>query len=267
MMERFAAPSGSTMAYDVTGTGSPVLALHGVGGGAYFFRGFAQRVAARHTVVAVDLPGTGRSAAADGAMSVRAWIGDLGALVTSRIGEPVAIVGHSLGTILALEAWAAWPSLVARIAFVGGLPEPRPLIRERLGARLLALESIATLAGWGEKVSPGNFSPVAFDRRPEVVGLFERSFEMQSAVSYVRSLEILLGASATAIVPSVTVPCLSITGSDDQYAPPDVVAAFLDALPHRPDQHVLPDVGHLPFFEAPEEFARIVGEFLDRQMS
>jgi pimeloyl-ACP methyl ester carboxylesterase len=102
------------------------------------------------------------------------------------------------------------------------------------------------------------------ERRPEVVGLFERAFEMQLAASYVRSLDILLGASANTIVPSVTVPCLSVSGADDQYAPPAVVDEFLSLLPRTPERHVLPDVGHLPFFEAPEEFARIVGGFLDR---
>ena len=66
-MERFAASSGSTIAYDVKGEGRPVLALHGVGGGAYFFQGFAARVANRHRVIAVDYPGTGRSEAGPGA--------------------------------------------------------------------------------------------------------------------------------------------------------------------------------------------------------
>jgi len=263
MMERFAAPSGSSIAFDVVGAGRPVLALHGVGGGAYFFRGFAQRVASRQRIFAVDLPGTGRSQAAPGAMALETWTADLGALVAAAIGEPVAIIGHSLGTILALEAWAAWPSHVNRLVFVGGLPEARPLIRERLGARREALRGTTSLAGWGEKVSPGNFSPVTFARRPEVVGLFERAFEMQSVESYDRSLEILLRASAAAIVPSVTVPCLSVSGADDQYAPPDLISAFLDALPTPADRHVWPDVGHLPFFEVPEKFARVVGEFLD----
>jgi len=263
-MERFAAPSGSSIVFDVVGTGPPVLALHGVGGGAYFFRGFAQRVAGQHRVIAVDLPGTGRSHAAPGAMSLETWIADLDALVAATIDEPVAIVGHSLGTILALEAWAAWSSRIDRLVFVGGLPEPRPLIRERLGTRREALRNATTLAGWGEKVSPGNFAAATFSQRPEVVGLFERAFEMQPVQSYTRSLEILLAASATAIVPSVTVPCLSVSGAEDQYAPPDVVSTFLDALPSPPERHVWPDVGHLPFFEAPEEFARVVGGFLDK---
>jgi pimeloyl-ACP methyl ester carboxylesterase len=95
-----------------------------------------------------------------------------------------------------------------------------------------------------------------------VVGLFERSFEMQPLASYLRSIEILLAASATTVVPTVTVPVLSIAGDADTYAPPEFVAAFLSRLPHAATNVVLPDVGHLPFFEAPEEFARLIGDFL-----
>ena len=39
-----------------TGTGPAVLALHGLGGGAYFFRGLAERLQPGYRVVSVDLP-------------------------------------------------------------------------------------------------------------------------------------------------------------------------------------------------------------------
>jgi pimeloyl-ACP methyl ester carboxylesterase len=95
------------------------------------------------------------------------------------------------------------------------------------------------------------------------VGLFERLFDTQDAADYVRSLELLLAADASDVVPMVTVPCASISGSDDQYAPPASVAAFLAALPAAPAAVVLPGVGHMPFFEAPVEFARLVRGFLE----
>jgi pimeloyl-ACP methyl ester carboxylesterase len=117
--------------------------------------------------------------------------------------------------------------------------------------------------GWGPKVSPGNFSPASFRDRPEVVGLFERLFELQPPDAYIRSVEILLGASATAVVPTVTVPVCSVSGADDQYAPPDAVQAFVSAFPRPPQPVILPSVGHLPFFEAPVAFARAVGTFLE----
>ena len=266
MTGRFAAPSGREIFVEEAGAGRPLLALHGVGGGAYFFRGVAPRLGSGWRVVAPDLPGTGRSTGAARELTLEAWIADLGALVRQRLDPPVVIVGHSLGTILALEAWRAWPEAIAGLVFVGGLPRTRPAIRERLTERirLLATEG---LDGWGPRVSPGNFSPAAFQQRPEVVGLFERLFELQRPDSYIRSVEILLAASAEDVVPTVAVPVASISGADDQYAPPDAVREFLSRLPRPPEPVILPEVGHLPFLEAPEAFARAVRAFLNESFA
>jgi pimeloyl-ACP methyl ester carboxylesterase len=257
----FTSSRGSVIHVEEAGAGRPALAIHGLGGGAYFFHGLAAHMGHRHRVLAVDLPGTGFSTVAS-PESLECWVADLGELVANFIGEPVAVVGHSMGTIVGLAAWAAWPAWIRRMVFVGGLPEVRPTVRARLTARAEAMATTG-IAGWGPKVSPGVFSPATFAAKPEVIGLFERLFETQSAVAYLRSLEILLGASTTAVVPTVTVPCLAITGVDDQYAPAESVQAFMAAMtaPHR--VAILPDAGHLPFFEQPAAFAALVGAFLD----
>lgn len=261
MVTSFTTSRGSVIHVDEAGTGRPALAIHGLGGGAYFFHGVAAHMRDRHRVIAVDLPGTGLSAAA-APFSLQTWVADLGELVQAHIGEPVAIVGHSMGTIIALEASCAWPSWIRGMAFVGGLPEVRPPVRERLTARAQTMRA-SGIAGWGPKVSPGIFSPATFREKPEVIGLFERLFETLDVASYLRSLDILIGASATAHVPAVRVPCIAITGQDDSYAPPDTVAAFMTHMqaPHRVE--VIPDAAHMPFFEKPMEFAELVGGFLD----
>ena len=238
-----------------TGTGPADLALHGLGGGAYFFRGLTDRLQPDYRVIAVDLPTSPH-------VSMAAWVDELGRLTADEIRDPVVLLGHSMGTILALEAWAAWPERIRGLIFVGGVPQVAPRIRERLTDRVRALDEASTLAGWGSKVSPGVFSPATFRDRPEVVAAFERLFEMQSVDAYVRCCRILLGANAETIVGTVTVPCVGITGEDDQYAPPDAVAAFLEAIPGNPRLEIIPGCGHLPFLEQPDAFAAAVKSFL-----
>jgi 3-oxoadipate enol-lactonase len=269
MTGRFTAPSGREIYFEEAGSGRPVLCLHGVGGGAYFFRGVSERLRVPFRVIAVDLPGTNRSVrsgadpvAAISQLTLGDWVADLGSFAAEHIADKVVLVGHSLGTILALEAWRAWPDAIAALVFVGGLPKTRPLIRERLSDRVASIKRDGSVAGYGPKASPGNFSPATFKSRPEVIGLFERTFELQVPATYIRSIEILLGASAVDVVPTVTVPVASISGVDDQYAPPDHVHEFLAGLRVPAKTTILPDVGHLPFFEAPEAFAVALGEFL-----
>jgi 3-oxoadipate enol-lactonase len=238
----------------------PVLAIHGLGGGAWFFSGFARRAAAHCRVIAVDLPGTGRSAGA-GRVEPDAWVEQLGSIVADRTSEPAVILGHSMGTILGLKAWQAWPERIRALVFVGGLPQARPLIRERLRERAEAVRRRG-LDGLGPTAAAANFSPDTLARRPEIAALFERMFELQDPETYVRCCEILLSISAAGVPPTVSVPCLAVTGADDQYAPPDLVSAFSGELRGRHEEVVLPGCGHLPFLERPREFAAAVTSFV-----
>lgn len=268
----FRAQSGSRLHFQQGGPigqragASAVLALAGIGGGAFFFAPLFPLLTARHRLVAVDLPGTGRSLSGDVAFSLASWVGDLGDFVARAIESPVVIVGHSLGTILALHAAHAWPGLVHGIIFVGGLPVVRPEIRARLTARVQAVQASIErgpgLRGWGPQVSPGVFSPATFRERPAIVTAFEERFEQQDAVAYLQSIRILLEADATDLIPAVRVPCLAVTGAEDSYAPPDLVRAFAARMPVETRVEVLPGCGHLPFLEAPERFASIIDRFL-----
>jgi len=259
----FSTSSGTSLYVEDTGSGPAVLALHGLGGGAYFFRALGPRLEPRYRTIAVDLPGTGRSRSGLASFNVDTWVRDLGDLVRAKSDRPVVVVGHSFGTILALKAHAAWPDLIRGLVFVGGLPTVRPPIRERLSQRITALRQTHDLAGWGEKVAPGVFSPASLRARPELVGMFERLFEAQPLETYVRCADLLLGADATAILPTVRVPTIAVTGADDQYAPPDDVRRFMTQAPGGRGTEVIPECGHLPFFESIEAFTRIVGAFLD----
>jgi len=241
-------------------SGAPVLAIHGIGGGAYFFGDLGTRLAPACQLTTVELHALGPHSSSD-SFTIETWVDDLSELIRRSIGAPVAVIGHSLGTILALKLWAAAPSFVRAIVCVGGLPEVRDAIRERLTPRI-DLVRREGLRGWGARVAAGVFSPATMRDRPEIVRDFERRFEQQDAHAYARQIEQLLGASAVSIVPRVHVPVLCLTGADDQYAPPEYVTAFAAHFCHPPEVAVIPDCGHQPFLEAPDASARIVREFL-----
>jgi 3-oxoadipate enol-lactonase len=183
-------------------------------------------------------------------------------LLEEKIGAPAVILGHSLGTILALKILEARPKLIRGLIFAGGLPRARPEIRERLAPRAEAIARNG-IAGWGKKVSPGIFSPAAMRKLPETVQDFENRFEAQDAGAYARSIRILLAADASASVATAHVPCLAVTGALDSYAPPGAVQEFAGKIPGGCRVEILPGCGHMPFFEAPDKFAEVIGNFLD----
>jgi 3-oxoadipate enol-lactonase len=246
------------MYVDESGTGPTVLAIHGLGGGAWFFEDLARELGTQYRLLAVDLTGTGRS---PGAPSMDAWIADVASVIAARTNEPIVLLGHSMGTIIALEAWRAWPQRIRALVLAGGLAQVRPAIRERLSQRIAALHGAASLAGWGPRVSPGVFSPTTAREHPDIVTRFEQRFESESVDRYVQCTRILLDADARNLAATVAVPTLAVTGADDQYAPPDLVEAFAGTIPGAAFE-VLPSCAHLPFLEQPRAFAAVLSSFL-----
>jgi pimeloyl-ACP methyl ester carboxylesterase len=260
--ERFVCRSGAEIYLEDTGRGTPILAVHGLGGGAWFFTGLGRRLAADYRVISIDLPGTGRSAAPPGRISMAAWVADIEDVVLHRAGEPVVLLGHSMGTIIALHAADAWPGSIRASVFVGGLPEARPEIKERLALRVETVTRHG-IQGTGAAVASANFAAATLEREPELVGMFERLFDAQDPGTYVRCCRILIGASASGLPAHVQVPCFSISGSEDPYAPPDLVTEFVGQLPDG-GQDVLQDCGHFPFLEQPDAFTAALRPFLER---
>ena len=262
MTYRFSTRSGSSLYVEDIGSGPPVLALHGIGGGTYFFRGFAKRLESRYRVISVDLPGTGNSKSATGPFTLESMVADLGDLVADKIGESVVVLGHSFGTMVGLKAWETWPQWFRAMIFVCGLPKVHPNVHERLSIRAQDIP-VNGIAGWGPKMSPGVFAAEWMQKQPEMVGLFERLFEAQEPALYVRSIEVLLGTDVRSIAPTLKIPCMAVIGSEDSYAPPESVKEFISHIPGGCREEILQGCGHSPFFETPETFAKVVGSFLD----
>jgi len=89
------------------GRGPIVLAVHGLGGSGRYWQGLVDRAGDGCTIVAPDLPGFGSSDRPEGNIDRTMLLADLDAVIeTQAPGEPVRVVGHSLGGVLA----AVWTS-------------------------------------------------------------------------------------------------------------------------------------------------------------
>jgi pimeloyl-ACP methyl ester carboxylesterase len=264
MGKTFATRAGTSLYVEEYGSGPPVLCLHGIGGGAWFFSGFAKRMAATHRVICIDLPGTGNSPSGVKPFTLESMAADVGDFVRAEIREPVILLGHSFGTILALKAWETWPKgSIRAMLFACGLPKARQNIHERLSARAVDIAANG-IAGWGPKVSPGVFSKKSLAEKPETLAMFDRLFEALVPETYTRIIEVLLTADMRAVVPTVAVPCAAIVGADDSYAPPDAAREFAASLPLPCPITVLEGCAHMPFHEDPPGFAKAAAEFLAR---
>ena len=101
--------------YEVVGTGDPIIVVHGGPGldHAYLQPGL-DALATRNTLIYFDQRASGRSVAELDAESINldAFVGDIEALRQALGYERVTVLGHSFGTLLAIEYALRHPELV-----------------------------------------------------------------------------------------------------------------------------------------------------------
>jgi pimeloyl-ACP methyl ester carboxylesterase len=106
-----------------SGTGAPVLAIHGITSSSRSWPFLAD--ALDNPVFAPDLRGRGRSSHLPGPVGMAQHAEDCAAVVEAAGGTPVVVVGHSMGGFVAEVLAARRPELVAGLVLVdGGLPFP-----------------------------------------------------------------------------------------------------------------------------------------------
>lgn len=101
-MKTIQSKDGTTIAYERSGGGSPLLLVHGTAADHNRWRPVLPALERRFTVHAVDRRGRGGSGDS-GDYAVGREFEDVAALVDS-LGEPVNLLGHSYGALCALEA-------------------------------------------------------------------------------------------------------------------------------------------------------------------
>ena len=241
-----------------------MLCLHGLGGGAHWFQGLSARLQDRIRFLALDLPGTGDNRRAYAPFTLEGCLEALAGLVAEQTG-PVSILGHSLGTILALKLNAMVPGRIASLILVGGLPEVTPAIRIRLQRRRSQILRTGML-GIGKPAADGVFSATTRALQPHAAARFAAQFEALPWEEYLEVLQALLSASAAHAVPEANLPCLVVSGREDTYAPPRETIAFTKTLPGHVRRILLPDCGHLPFLERPALLGAVLSRFLKPQV-
>lgn len=176
--ERWLDVRATRLRYFVAGDGPPLLLIHGFAGGAANFALLAPLLARAHRVVVPDLPGHGGSSALPAAPSLAGFADRVADVVEHEGAVPAAVVGHSMGGVIALRLAARRPELVRSIvlaasagistanraadAFLAGLSVLRPSRRlARHRARVACSPLLKALAFNGWTASDGAVLPEA----------------------------------------------------------------------------------------------------------
>jgi pimeloyl-ACP methyl ester carboxylesterase len=107
----------TTLYYRETGTGSPLLLIHGAGAHADLFDGAVQALAQQHRVIVYDRRGHSRSGSKPAAVKgyLKRQAQDAAALLRNLSAAPATVVGWSMGGVIGLCLALEHPELVTRL--------------------------------------------------------------------------------------------------------------------------------------------------------
>ena len=266
---------GKDVTYHLRGSGPVIVLVHGITSSSRTWRAVIDGLAERHTVLAPDLLGHGRSAKPRGDYSLGAYASGIRDLM-AYLGLPKAtVVGHSLGGGIAMQFSYQFPDRVERLVLVdsGGLGEDVSI----------ALRA-ATLPG-SEFVLPFLFGPVqrrvgravsgALGRvglhpNANVRGLLEGVDSLgdrdarRAFVHTARSVIDPFGQRVDArdrLYLAAEVPSLLIWGGRDRIIPPSHGHGAHELMPHS-RLEVFEGAGHFPFNDDPERFVAVLTDFI-----
>ena len=218
-------------------------------------------------VLAVDLPGHCRSAG-EAPASVEAAADFIGALLDAAGVQQAALVGHSWGSLIALEAAARLKDRVTRLVLVGTafpMKVSPALIEASLNDPMKALTMVnvfsrSTLCAPPSALGPGTWvygASLALGRRVlasnPAVNVFHRGFVACDRY-----------ANGETAIPQITCPVLFLLGGVDQMTPPKAARGLIDQAraTGKSVQVVTLPVGHHQMNETPDETLAAMYGFL-----
>ena len=95
--------------------GPPVVLVHGLDGSAANWVAVGQHLAEDHRVLAIDLPGFGRTALGLHRSAMTAHADLVARLTRAWTDDPVALAGNSMGGVVAALAASRHPGLADRV--------------------------------------------------------------------------------------------------------------------------------------------------------
>lgn len=244
------------MAYDVTGSGPPVVLVHGITESRRSWDPLVPRLAADHTVMALDLPGHGESGDAP-SYDVTAMAGSvIEAIAAAALDRPL-LVGHSLGAVVVTATASA-------LGCRGVLNVDQPLDLGLFKAGLAPLEPALrgdehTFRGAMDAVFESMAGPLSGDERARIEAIRQPRQDVVLAIwaPVFESSPAELDAAVREATGGVSVPYLSLHGID----PGDGYAAWLADLVPGAQVEVWADHGHFPHLVDPDRFLARLAAF------
>ena len=271
--DRYVEVSGKRVRYWMEGEGPAVLLVHGLSNSVEFWQYNIAPLAAHHRVYALDLLGFGRSDKEVGQFSLPYAAAFMVDFLNAMGVEQASLVGNSLGGVVCAQTAVQHPERVERLILVdsaGFGRELNPFLRvwsvPRVGSGVFWIyQRLFPLLKRWVFYNSGSLDEGWLAGAAEVLrspGVRENVIKVARAgVSLRRGQREELFGHLHGLLAATSVPTLIIWGGHDFVVPLAHAYAAQKLIPNS-EVRIMERCGHIPQVERPEEFNRLVLEFL-----
>lgn len=213
----------------------------------------------RYRIVLYDKRGHGLSEATPAPYRMDDHIGDLAALLDHLQVKEAAVVGLSVGGMIAQGLAASRPDLVKALVLCDtahkiGTPEMWNTRIDTVTAKGIASMSDAIMERW--------FTPAyRVPENADFVG-YTAMLTRTTTDGYAGTCAALRDADFTGTTRALTIPVLCVVGDQDGSTPPDLVRSTAELIDGARFE-VISGAGHIPCVEQPAATARLIAGFLN----
>jgi pimeloyl-ACP methyl ester carboxylesterase len=253
-------PNGVRLAYVELGDpdGSPVLLLHGYTDTSRVWTILAPWLE-RHRLIVPDQRGHGAADAPECCYAMADLAHDAKLLLDALDVEQAAVVGHSMGSMVAQVLAAEHPERVGRLVLIGSTALA-PVRRgdwmwdNIMGLRAPIASNAEFLRAWGPASSP---TPVD----PDLARWYEPEIAATPPHVWRAVIRALVDVPVGRYAPDISAPVLVLSGGRDALFPAEHHAALMAAYP-RAQGRVFAELGHNLILEQPDEVGPVLAAFL-----
>ncbi|MBX7125422.1 MAG: alpha/beta hydrolase [Cyclobacteriaceae bacterium] len=249
----------SLISFESAGSGSPIVLLHGYIETRYIWHRLRPRLASNLQVLTPDLPGFGESESLGNSFSLTEvasamleWIQTVG------LHRPI-VIGHSLGGYVAQEMALLNQDMLGGIGLFHSTmfadSEEKQVNRNRV-IEFLSKNPVETFTN---TFVPGLFHQKEHEEIPKLKKLAAGQ-QASAIISYAAAMRDRPDYS-TQWLAQITLPTLVIAGTHDTVIPLEISQKMTHFI-KNPSFCVLPESGHMGFFENEEESLEAIKLFL-----
>lgn len=233
------------------GSGSPLLLLHGWGASSDSFAPLIPELSRKHSVVAFDFPGFGKSEAPPAVWGVNDFVSLTQRLMVELGVRQPDVIAHSFGGRVAIKLGAQDPPAIGRLVLVG-VPGIRGRRKPKYYAKAVLVKSAMAISA---------FAPILRRASEALIRVVASRDYLEAGVLRGTFVKVV-NEDVSGLLKDIKSPVLLVWGANDEEVPIAVGRAMARLIPAAMLAEV-PNSGHFCFLEQQDYFRLVVERFLN----